>query len=124
MKLSDYMLLRHPKGRGKALTAKEASILGIEYTSGWYNRNKNMEVVKYLPQLRKYCPQHMKSKLLALEISYREIKHITNEKYLYVMENENGLIKIGISKHPHKRAIDLSHQSGITVTIKKYMMLG
>lgn len=36
---------------------------------------------------------------------------------IYLMKNDLGLYKIGISKHPSKRANDLSNQSGVRVTL-------
>ena len=46
---------------------------------------------------------------------FDELKRYTQKGYVYVLRNENGLIKIGITNNPHTRINSIVHSSGVNI---------
>lgn len=118
MTLRDYLKLT--RGKVKALNNIEVTGFGVDsYASGWFKRNKDLIITK--EQLFDVCnkltgsPEHRNSKStkkLSTHLGFG-VKY-ENQK-LYLMINELGNLKIGISVNPCKRAKSLSTGAGMIV---------
>lgn len=114
MKFSEYLTLRN----GKGITQAECKIFGIESSKGWKERyanleltqsqvNKAVETVLKKPNVR----STVKLSLVNAQKNYDE----WSGQLLYLMKNELGALKIGISVNPHKRSRELTTGSGVVV---------
>jgi hypothetical protein len=116
MTLEDYMKIKFPKSKTKALTSYESKTLGIPLVSGWFSENKDMEIPP--SKLKKLVEYNTESKRVSSvrKARFRAIKTEYVEwegQYLYLMKNEIGRFKIGISEDPVKRAWGITGASGI-----------
>ena len=93
--------------RARDLTTQQARLFGINKSSkGWKKRNKNKEVSEAVWNL-------------LLETCYAEKKEGTvkeNQK-LYLLKNEIGMYKVGISCDPFSHANTLANAAGIEVVV-------
>lgn len=104
-----------------AMTNAEFKYLGIVNTKGWPKRYQDVEIndeeAAHLANLAKGVKiQHNK---LTNRIDVN-LLNVNNNKYLYLMVNENGRYKIGISKNPKDRAKALSTGSGYLTKLITY----
>jgi len=116
---------------GKAsITEFEAQVFGIGGLSkGWKKRGQSVEITE---EMLGKISSHYEDKqftaggkkvynraVRALR-KVRGVKVNPGKKYLYVMENSHGDLKIGISIDPFKRARQLTTSSGSTVVCLAY----
>lgn len=120
MQFSEYCKLRCKYG---GITRKELGVLGIDYRKGWMKRHADMELDgSTLYRLISIAVSHrkvssaVKSKLLEIQRNYT----VTDEQMVYLMRNEIGNLKIGISKVPISRARDITNASGLVVECIAY----
>lgn len=127
MKFKEYIKLRG----ARSLTTKEIEILGIDYSSGWYKRYKNVEfdnilILKCSMALKKSSSKFKNSyDKIINEISFKcnDSFDLYDEQNLYLMKNDLGLYKIGISKDPFARARSISNNSGLpTIVIASWLV--
>lgn len=115
MKLKDYIGV---KG-GKYLSETEAKIFGIDTNKGWVKRYFEKELTQdQINKAARYMVHSIHSSKtlkdrMRLLIQNEEEK--SDDKYLYLMQNINGMLKIGISIDPIKRARQLTTGSGVKV---------
>lgn len=118
MILSEYM---KTYGR-KSLTRKEAAAFGIIMTKGWKKRYSNTEITEemLISLLSGKVSKSRRSQKCARNALFGDIAEQPDggNKFLYLMENINGLLKIGISKDPINRAKQLTTGSGVPVFCK------
>lgn len=116
MKLHEYM---EQYGRA-VLNYSEKRIFGVpDLKKGWKQRYGELEIpdavvpslVATISPKQTKKQQRKTRKKLDFAVAYEK----TNDQMLYLMENTNGLLKIGISVDPVKRARNLTTASGITV---------
>ena len=124
MKLSEYL-------DGKAsITEFEAEVFGIgELSKGWKKRSASIDINEEMigmvsshyegNQFTSGGKKAYKRAVKALR-NIRGSKLDPGKKYLYVMENSYGDLKIGISIDPFRRARQLTTGSGATVTCLAY----
>lgn len=114
MKFAEYLKLRN----GRGITKLECKIFGIESSKGWMERyadleltqtqvNKAVEAVLKHPNVK----SGVKGSLVRAQKSYDE----WTEQLVYLMKNELGALKIGVSLDPHKRSRQLTTGSGVVV---------
>lgn len=114
MKFSEYFKAR--KGRG--ITQIECKIFGIESSKGWIERYADLELTQ--TQVNKAVEavlnhKNVKSGVKASLVSAQKTYDEWADQLVYVMKNELGALKIGISKNPHKRSRELTTGSGVAV---------
>lgn len=131
----EYMELRCKKNKKGnyywSISNKEKAILGIDTSKkGWVKANENRvitkeQVTKLLAMLknRRFYSTSLKSvslyeRLLKISGCYWEADQ--DVTFLYLMHNSAGDSKIGISKHPYKRAANLTTASGYKVNLIAY----
>ncbi len=128
MNLKGYMEIRNKNLVNKsALSPFEARNIGVNTKEkGWMERYADVEINK--STLTKIINKTLKSdtvderckgqleKILSGEVVCVDSNYDIN-KYLYLMENEFGLVKIGISKNPRKRADSISNSSGVPTKV-------
>lgn len=119
MLLQEYM----EKYNRKALNGIEVTAFGIpDMRKGWPKRYAKLEVTDEMLKLIIKSPASTKStrkvqkKIFNSVVSAKKYE-VTDEKLLYLMQNENGLLKIGISKDPVQRARTLTTGSGVKVFV-------
>lgn len=125
MTLSEYMKLRNGCGKGGspkyAMTNAEFKYLGIVNTKGWPKRYQDVEIsneeINHLSNLAKGVKQSCGKLTNRIDVN---LLNVNNDKYLYLMVNENGRHKIGISKNPKDRAKSLSTGSGYHTKLIAY----
>lgn len=127
MKFTDYMKIRNTNPKSKnSLSTGEASILGIDVTvKGWMNKDINLtdsqvERAVDFALKSKFVRQGVKNNLRPF---YMKSFDGMDLQYVYLMENELGMLKIGISSNPIKRARTLSTGSGLIVNIICYWQI-
>lgn len=121
----DYLIQRCIKRYGvlrfyPTLTPKEQEIFGVNVKQkGWTKKDIQLtdEMRKKLLSVR-ICNKKRDNR----PVEYRRVEHNSDvyeydEKALYVFKNEVGYYKIGISKHPYKRANTLSNQAGLEIEV-------
>ena len=89
------------------LTTQQARLFGIKKSStGWKKRNRNKEVSEAVWNL-------------LLETCHANKKEgtVTENQKLYLLKNEIGMYKIGISEDPFARANTLANASGIDIRV-------
>lgn len=103
-----------------ALTREQMRLFGVkDLNKGWLNRFSNNTVdddgwnyaVKSLKNSRGVIPK-------------RKMHRQCSKQYLYLMKNQNGIYKIGVSIDVKKRAASLSSSSGMTVVPLKVWHTG
>lgn len=135
MLLSDYFKVRC--GNGDKLYG--LSVYDIEKKNfkipdlrkGWYNRIKDIEIPDCI--IVKTCKEMLDYPRIRPKIIPRIQKIIdrlgdieetfdieVGTTYLYIMRNELGMLKVGISKTPEKRARNLSTGSGLNTDLLSY----
>lgn len=127
MKFTDYMKIRNTNPRRKnSLSLIEASIFGVDMTvKGWMSKNINLtddQIEKAVDSVlkSKFVRQGVKDNLRPL---YMKQLDGMDSQSLYLMENELGMLKIGISNNPIKRARALSTGSGLVVNLLCYWQI-
>lgn len=117
MKLKEYMEMYERS----VLNKIEAQAFGLpDMKKGWPKRYADLEVSEEMLKHIIDSPSCTKSnrklrKKILKKVVYTKSYETTDEKYLYLMRNANGLMKIGISVDPVKRARQISTASGINV---------
>lgn len=124
MKFSEYMKIRNTNPRSQnSLSSGEAKALGVDMSvRGWMKRdfiisNENIAEAVDFALKSKFVRQGVKDNLRPLYMT--EMKGMS-DKCVYLMENELGMLKIGISIDPLKRARSLSTGSGLSVKLICY----
>jgi len=123
MTLEEYMNIKFPKGKVKALSNIEAKLLGISLEKGWFKRNKDLELdqrtinklVEYNLK-NKHVSGNRKTRLREMLKSYSDWEG----QYVYFMKNEIGRLKIGVSKDPVNRAWNITTGSGLFTEVVAY----
>ena len=93
--------------RVRDLTTQQARLFGINKSStGWKKRNRNKEVSEVVWNL-------------LLETCHANKKEgtVTENQKLYLLKNEIGMYKIGISEDPFARTNTLANASGIDIRV-------
>lgn len=121
--LEEYMKVKFGNKRIKALSNRESSVLGIELTKGWFKRNKDMVLTQHqINKLVQYnhsssnASGKRKTRLRELLKDYSD----WSGQYLYLMRNEIGRYKIGVSQDPVNRAWSITTGSGLFTTVLCY----
>lgn len=118
MKLKEYM----EKYRKSSLTRNERIAFSVpDLKKGWKKRYGDLEALDSVAQIlidtiessKKRSKSQRKKERQKLDFAVAYEK--TNDQLLYLMENVNGLLKIGISVDPIKRARAITTGSGIQV---------
>lgn len=121
MTLDEYLVYRNgTSANGKPITVLsnyEKMELGITHQKGWHKKHKD-DVI----------PEHLIGKLFAWVEAYKNSKkfreqqpeHFKHKQKVYLMLNEIGNYKIGISNDPKYRKNALETASGIKITIVAY----
>lgn len=119
MKFTEYMKIRNNKNSPNGLSKTEAAIFGVEFTRGWMKRDMDLTE----EQIQKAVLHVLKSKSIRQFVKnnikplYMRGNEGYDDKFLYLMENSLGFLKIGISVDPIKRARSLSTSSGLNVDL-------
>ena len=93
--------------RIRDLTSQQAKLFGINKASkGWKNWNRHKEVSEVIWKL-------------LLDTCYAEKKEgmVTKNQKLYLLRNQIGMYKVGISEDPFSRANTLANASGIDIDV-------
>lgn len=124
MDLADYL------GGKASLTEFEAKAFGLgELTKGWKKRGKFLDITEDMINLVVSYYEDRQVHSTGKKAYNRAMKALRkiragdkplSKKYLYVMENTYGDLKIGISIDPFKRARALTTTSGSTVNCVAY----
>lgn len=116
MTLQDYMKMKYGNRNIKVLSDTETKILNIELTKGWFKRNKDrvltQDEVNKLYEYTSRCshiPAKRKERFRSLIKEYSD----WSGKLVYLMSNEIGRTKIGVSDDPVKRAKNITTSSGL-----------
>lgn len=127
MKFTEYMEIRNTNPRQKnSLSNGEAKILGVNTSDrGWMKKDfdisgEQLEQAVDFALKSKFVKQGVKNNLRPLYMSNSEG---LSEKCVYLMENEVGMLKIGISVDPIKRARSLTMSSGLIVNLVCYWQI-
>lgn len=123
MMLYEYLEKRNGldhKGKiPKVLSKQEGRIFKLDITkAGWANVDIELttdqiaSAIRYVHKAEHLKPK-IKSRINALSVSNEDI----GSKKLYLMQNSQGLFKIGISVDPAKRARTLTNSSGYGVAV-------
>lgn len=118
MKLSEYLEMYGKRSMSK-LEAKVFKIPDMRH--GWKVRYADCEITEgMLAEFSSYSGCSTKQKMrvrrkLTDKANAAEKWENVGTQLLYLMRNPNGLLKIGISKEPAKRAKALSNASGVLV---------
>jgi len=113
MKFKEYMENRGNNG----ISIFECKVFGIEKSKGWKERYADLEITQ--SQINKIVT-FMDKKITASPKVKGNIRSLQKReyvewegKYLYLMKNEIGRLKIGISEDPIKRSRDITNAGGI-----------
>lgn len=127
MKFVEYMTIRNTNPRSKnSLSVGEAKILGVNINErGWLKKDielteEQIEEAVNFALKSKFVRQGVKNNLRPL---YMKRLEGVSEKCLYLMENELGMLKIGISNDPLKRARQLTTAGGFLVNLICYWQI-
>lgn len=114
MKFSEYISIRGYR----SFTKREASIFKmVDMSKGWVDRYRDFEIpqssinkaVEYL-QNNKRISDKVKARITKLT---RDYSNEFGGQFLYMMQNSNGLLKIGVSIDPVRRARSITTGSGV-----------
>jgi len=127
MKFVEYMKIRNTNPKRKnSLSTAEANILGVDMSiRGWMTKDINLtddqvgRAVDFALK-SKFVRQGVKDNLRPL---YMEQLDGMDSQCIYLMENELGMLKIGISNDPVKRAKALSTGSGLAINLLCYWQI-
>lgn len=123
MTLEEYMKVKFPNGKVKALSKIEARLVGIELDKGWFDRNKDLQLDQRTVNKLVECNLKGKSVSATRKTRLRELlKNYTDweGQYVYFMKNEIGRLKIGVSSDPIKRAWNITTGSGLFTEVLAY----
>lgn len=127
MKFKDYMAIRNTNPKRKnSLSTGEAKILGIDMSArGWMKRDfdisdEQLEQAVDFALKSKFVRQGVKNNLRPL---YMNSSEGMSDQCVYLMKNEIGMLKIGISKDPIKRARALTTSGGLLVNLICYWQI-
>lgn len=126
MRLEEYFKVRGNRNLGR----EELIMFGVrDLEKGWTKRYKDNEITTQQLEEMYYnerCTRKAKAKIKAFMLGKKQTKVKVNmsNKYVYVILNENGRVKIGISLDPIKRAQNLSTSSGYACKCVCYWELG
>lgn len=117
MKLSDYK-----KIKGNDVLRQELELMGFTFGEGWRKKVKRGDVViddsHMLSILNELCARgHLTTKKAQQVESFITNKQPSESKKVYLLQNDNGMLKIGISVDPHKRARSIATASGVPVDV-------
>ena len=119
MKFKDYLKFY----KRNSLTKIEQETFGIpRLVTGWKALHADLEVTDEMISKIMTNPSMKKThRSLAKRIFKKDDKKSNykreTDKLLYLAENSNGLLKIGISVNPYRRIRELSTASGVPVTL-------
>lgn len=122
MKLKEYMNTRNKGITVNALRSKEAKVFNLDIgNKGWYKQNMDVDydeitISKAAKSIQgssfiKNCIQDN------LKVFLKDQNAGFDKQKLYLMKNEFGMLKIGISSNPNKRRTDLMNSSGIDIDL-------
>ena len=122
MKLKEYMNTRNKGITVNALSTKEAKILNLDTEKkGWYKQNMEVEYDEIT--ISKAAKSIQGSKFIKnciqdnLKAFLKDQNTVYDKQKLYLMKNEFGMLKIGISSNANKRRTDLMNSSGIDIDL-------
>ena len=125
MLFKEYLQTRNINNTLHSISNKEADILNIYRSkSGWLNEYSNVHLDNDL--LLILCKSVLSSNSIKTGVkdNIRSMLINMNSEYqpqfLYLMKNDLGVYKIGISNNPEKRAKALSNASGLNVDVVSY----
>lgn len=123
MTLEEYMEIKFPRRKVKALSNMEARLLGIPLEKGWFKRNKDIEIDQRT--INKLVEYNLKNKNVSgmRKTRLRELLKSYSDwegQYVYFMRNEIGRLKIGVSKDPIHRAWNITTGSGLYTEVLAY----
>lgn len=113
MKFSEYMEVRG----NNAISTAECKIFGIDNKSGWIKRYADLELSQYQVNKAIEVLSSKKTNSSNKAVCRLQALHKSNYiewegKYLYLMKNEIGNLKIGISEDPIKRSRAITSAGG------------
>lgn len=121
--LLDYMKMKYGNRNVKVLGNTESKILNIELTRGWFKRNKDRILTQEeVNKLYEYTsrsasiPDKRKERFRALIKEYSD----WTGQFVYLMRNEIGRTKIGISEDPIRRCKNITTASGLFTELLAY----
>lgn len=114
MTLAEYFKVK----RTQNLSGEEIRAFGIvDCRKGWVKRNldktitrEQLEYLYYSDKSSQKTRTALKTYLLGRKV--RELAIDLGDKFVYLISNENGRLKIGISEDPIKRAANISTAGG------------
>lgn len=123
MTLHEYLEKRNGLDRNqrvpKVISRQEGRIFGLDITkSGWADHDFLLTVdqitsaIRYVQKAEHLKPK-VKSRINALTVDNQEF----GSRKLYLMQNSQGMFKIGISVDPAKRARTLTNSSGYSISV-------
>lgn len=123
MTLEEYMEIKFPNRKIKALSNMEARLLGIPLEKGWFKRNKDLEIDQRT--VNKLVEYNLKGENISATRKTRLRELLKNYsdwegQYVYFMKNEIGRLKIGVSVDPIKRSWNITTGSGLFTEVLAY----
>lgn len=137
MLLGEYFLKRCGGDRYKGLACSDIERRNFkipDLSSGWLHRIKDIEISDdiILDTCNKLIKANSANKsviqrITSIKSSLNGCTGVVDRKsvgkdYLYVMENELGMYKVGVSKTPELRARSLANGSGLEVELVAYFI--
>lgn len=123
MTLEEYMVMKYGKRNIKVLGNTECNILNIELTKGWFSRNKNRVLTQdEINKLYEYTSRSdsisnkRKERFRALFKLYSK----WDGQFVYLLKNEIGRVKIGVSEDPIRRCQNITTSSGLHTELISY----
>lgn len=123
MTLFEYLEIRngldHKKRIKKVLSRKEGILFGLDIKKkGWADIDFELDSNKIGPAVSHVMKSEtVKSRIKTQLASILKVKNVLSDKKLYLLQNSNGLFKIGISVDPYKRARTLANASGYQIDV-------
>lgn len=130
MRFEDYLVLRNGRdcrgGVKNAISYKERDYLSIVQTKGWPKIYGDLELDESdVTNLLEMAQDSKEKSGRAVKREDRTNKDRGRpEKYLYLLRNEHGKHKIGISVDPIKRAKALQSASGFVTKVLRFWDVG
>lgn len=123
MRLYEYLEIRNgldSKGKlKKVLSRKEGLLFGLNITeAGWAKEDFELDPNKIAPAVNHVMrAENIRSSIKTQLSSIFSKTHSVSSQKLYLLQNSNGLFKIGISIDPYRRARTLSNASGYQISV-------
>lgn len=123
MTLFEYLQIRNgldsKKRIKKVLSRREGFLFGVDVrVKGWANTDFELDDNKIGPAVSHVMKaENIKSRIKTQLASILKSTNILSDQKLYLLQNLNGLFKIGISVDPYKRARTLANASGYQIDV-------